>query len=1574
MSIRRARRMHGPRGAEAKSLASRFTRVLALVVVVLAGSLALSGSPAAAATGHKFLSQLSEAPPGSPLAAPEAVAVDAATGNAFVSAGEEIDVFDSKGIFKTQFGAGVLEGEVTGIAVDLAGRVYVADVGTNTVDVFKPNGSGGYELLAKWTGAKTPAKAFALAELTGVAVDNSSGPSKGDVYVSEGGTSVVDVFEPQPEKPEEPGFVKTLAGKPELEEVGGVAVSATTGKVYVADTKGGETGLIEVFGSTHVFETKLTGKGAPTSGLGRLGSLAIDDKTGDLYVTDTEVGAADQLNPAGEWIGWLRAAPDGRNLDPTGIALAPSGDVYVSSAATGTVNIFGPDVTVPDVKTGSGKSSKSKPVVVTLTGTINPLGKAKYHFEYGQNGEFTTSTKVEEASGAVELKVSAPVEGLKPGTAYNFRLVAESEEGVPNYGNTVEFITAEAVAGVSTGPPLEVTPTSAKLTGSLEPQKFTTKYYFEWGETTLYGHNSPVPFGVTSATGILPVETKLAGLKPGTTYHYRLVASNQFGISFGGDVQFNTSGPGITVEPATSIGHTTATLNAKINPNKLETKYRFEYGETATYGTTTKEEVLAPGIEKPEPVKAELSGLKLAATYHFRIVATNAAGTVNGPDQEFTTALIESESATALSAETATLQAEISPLGVNTSCEFEYGTSASYGSSVPCTPAPGASNTPVLVSGELKGLTANTTYHYRVTATVEGIAEKGNGRDQTFTTPTTGVAPKLPDGRSYEMVSPPNKQGGYIESMTAFGGAIQSSEDGSSLAYIVNGPIVESPEGNRSPEAQQVLSLRGSTSWANQEITPPHEGAGGLRVGQPFDEYLIFSPDLALSFVVPFPSGLTPLAEPPLSPPLTEAERKPCAESASERPCQEKTMYVRNDAPLTPSTAEEATYNEAKHNGEILAAEHKEAQPKPGYLPLVTAANTPPGTKFGGEQARQGVVNPYMEFLDAAPDLTHAVFLSKVPLTPGAPPVGLYEWGANKLQLVSVLTNGTAATEPGLGLTDENKGSNLRHAISVDGSRVFWTDTAHGQHGAGHLYMRNTVAHTTVAIDVPQEGLPEHEKGEAIFQSASADGSKVFFADTQRLTADSTAGISHPDLYECEIDEAGLACKEGPNKERLKDLTVDPNPGESASVQGQLLGASEDGTYVYFVAKGALAPGATSGSPNLYMVHWDGTKWTTTLVAVLSPEDTPDWFDGKRSAFRLTDQTARVSPNGRYLAFMSSRSLTGYNNIDVNEETGKHADEEVFLYDGEKQHLSCASCNPSGARPRGVFDQFSAGEGGGLLVDRAGTWQLETKEEEVKEELSGHVVDHWLAGSIPGWTSLTITKAIYQSRYLTDTGRLFFTSADPLVPGISVPTRKETIKGKEASGGVGVENVYEYRPNEASGCASASGCVALISNGASDKESAFLDASVTGNDVFLLTAAKLLPQDEDTSYDVYDARVCGEAGCQPPPPPRTSECESIPACRGGSTPAPTFAPPPSFSGPGNTPHKVGVVETLPSKTTKPASTNAQKLAAALKKCRKLPHRTRKQKQKRASCEGQAKKKYGAKKAKHSSVHSTRSRG
>ena len=587
------------------------------------------------------------------------------------------------------------------------------------------------------------------------------------------------------------------------------------------------------------------------------------------------------------------------------------------------------------------------------------------------------------------------------------------------------------------------------------------------------------------------------------------------------------------------------------------------------------------------------------------------------------------------------------------------------------------------------------------------------------------------------------------------------------------------------------------------------------------------------------------------------------------------------------------------------------------FVPLVTEANVAPGTVFGAQ----------IHFLNATPDLSHVMIASQVALTGPSSAPGLYELAGGALDLVSVLPTGAPAKQ----LVELGYYHASASSISSDGSRVVWTTPEENLH-RGHLYLRDTGKGETIRLDAAQGVIEPTGVGVAQFQGASSDGRRVFFTDKQRLTADSTAEPSFPekpDLYECDVIEVAgkLAC-------RLTDLTVDHIGGQAANVQGLLLGMSQDGESVYFVARGVLATNENGGGEhagnernNLYMAYYDGSQWVTTFIAGLANGDSPEW-----EGFRLANTaflTARVSESGRYLAFMSAARLTGYDNVDASPEAKGARDEEVYLYDAAGNSVRCVSCNPDGARPMGVLDAEGVGEGLGRLVDRRKVW-----------------FGHWLAGNIPGWTPENITSALVQSRYLSDEGRLFFNSPDGLVPQAS--NQKE--------------NVYEYEPSGLGSCVSASGgCVSLISSGTSGQESAFIEATSDGSNVFFVTEAQLSPQDTDTAYDIYDARVCTPSSpCLTPagsPPP---ECSTSDTCRPAS-PAQLAPSGPSgtavFSGPGNivaaTPTQKVLGTTVVVKP-KPL-TRRQKLVKALKSCRRSHTKS---KRRRVACERRARRLYG----------------
>jgi hypothetical protein len=562
--------------------------------------------------------------------------------------------------------------------------------------------------------------------------------------------------------------------------------------------------------------------------------------------------------------------------------------------------------------------------------------------------------------------------------------------------------------------------------------------------------------------------------------------------------------------------------------------------------------------------------------------------------------------------------------------------------------------------------------------------------------------------------------------------------------------------------------------------------------------------------------------------------------------------------PLAPGVTENTPY--------IRDEAACEAKTNGCYIGLVTPEDKKPGAENYG-----------LREISGSSDLSHVVLSSVATLTNDAPEglygAGLYEWSGGQLRFVGIQpeSEGGKAVNGVLGFENIN----VRHTISDDGSRIVWRERCGGA-CYGPLYLRDMAREETVRLD-PEGSYTVLSQ----FEDATADGAHVFFTAAPE-------GSNERHLYSCEIVETAgrLAC----NRSKIAD--------EAEGV----LGIGEDGRSVYFTSNLALAPGAqptncSLEACNLYAARFNGTEWTTRFIAALGVRDHNDWSTGSS----IVDMTARVSSNGRFLAFMSEQSLTSYDNRDA---ASGELDEEVFLYDSDTQALACASCNPTGARPNGLYTREF---GEWPLIDTAEAWSK-----------------RWLAGNIPAYNKAGLAAPIVrQPRYLSDSGRLFFNATDPLVP--------QDING--------LADVYEYEPDGAGSCARSDGCVDLISGGSSREESAFLDASASGDDVFFVTSARLAADDQDTAYDLYDAHVCSTGvPCVTPtvtPPP----CDSGDSCKGPPTPQPSiFGQPASatFSGAGN------VVPTKASVRHRSAPSRAQRLARALRACRRAhPHNRRK---------------------------------
>ena len=164
------------------------------------------------------------------------------------------------------------------------------------------------------------------------------------------------------------------------------------------------------------------------------------------------------------------------------------------------------------------------------------------------------------------------------------------------------------------------------------------------------------------------------------------------------------------------MASSSTTLNGTVNPNGCSTNVRFQYGRTTSYGSTTANQ--AKTGNTTQNVAANISGLTAGTTYHFRIVATNSGGTRHGSDRTFTTTgppVVTTNAATNVESRSATLKGTVNPRGLNTNVRFQYGRTTSYGSTTANQAKTG--NTTQNVAANISGLTAGTTYHFRIVAT-----------------------------------------------------------------------------------------------------------------------------------------------------------------------------------------------------------------------------------------------------------------------------------------------------------------------------------------------------------------------------------------------------------------------------------------------------------------------------------------------------------------------------------------------------------------------------------------------------------------------------------------------------------------------------------------------------------------------------------------------------------------------------------------------------------------------------------------------------------------------------------------
>jgi len=1023
--------------------------------------------------------------------------------------------------------------------------------------------------------------------------------------------------------------------------------------------------------------------------------------------------------------------------------------------------------------------SPAKEITATtakLEGTLNPVkaGEAgTYEFTYQRsatecNREFGAPEPAGTMTGAKGQAVSATVTKLEPNKEYSFCVVAINKAGEPIAGNLVTFKTSAAkpsVVNESAEPKAE----EVRLNATVNASNEATECHFQYGETSVTEHEVLCEQGTPPGTlegGEQGVAVTVPGLKQNTTYHYRVVVKNATGevkgTGIAAEEEFTTAihpetPTGLKAEAITPM---TATLHGVLNSSKAGNagSYEFIYrpsGEHPSQCQGAGETVVgepATGA-KEEVAKAELSGLNPNTQYTFCLRAHNEVGEeATTAPVAFTTLVapleIKSEFSTVVDSSEARLEAEIYDGNSEAAYHFEYGPAA--GDYTVSIPAPDghihASLEGRSVSAAAVGLEPATTYHYRVVA-ANALPGEVDGPDQEFTTPATQPTGTTPGSCSNEQRRSEQPYGLGLPDCRAYEivSPLETNGNDATDPFVDSGHVRAAAEG-----AAVTYSSRGS-------FAEPH--------GAIFENQL-------LSRREPEHDrwgtrSITPLLE---------------GEGILEEPSGYDGMFFTPE--LTEGLASTA------------AALTSAPEATPAGLQEIYLANL-----MGGQQSYRLISQlpqseelyerPYAEGsvfpLGASSDLSHVVFITAP--TPGT--VGpLREWVNGRVVLVGVSNGGeswTGATVGSSSPTNPERPDAWR-AVSEDGSRVIFNY-------GGELYVR-------VNAGVKVEPEPEREQsemnGEECLEPAKACTVKLSAGTAKYWGANMNDTkifyTENGNLYEYELPIGSV-------KGKATALT------HSGEVQG-VVQVSEDGSYVYFVAK-----------DDLYVSH----EGDVAFVATLSAGDESDWLEGPGADSAIL---APDAASGTQMAFTSEASLTGYDNRDA---VSGQPDEEVYLYDAETGTLACASCNPSGARPLGPASLAHGSYTGNGSSD-------------------------------------------YRPRDLLKDGALFFDSKDALIPRANN----------------GRQNVYEYE----------NGHVYAISNVAGGNESFFLDASASGDDVFFGSADKLLPEDTGDNVVVWDAREDGGFPVAVSPP----ACTTAEACRAASPPTPgAYGAPPSatFSGPGN---------------------------------------------------------------------------
>jgi hypothetical protein len=801
-----------------------------------------------------------------------------------------------------------------------------------------------------------------------------------------------------------------------------------------------------------------------------------------------------------------------------------------------------------------------------------------------------------------------------------------------------------------------------------------------------------------TAAGPTPVSTDIGGLLPATTYHLRLtVSALGVGESQEANSTFTTlpmAKPTVlSVDDASGVAYTAAEVSGVVQrPAGADASFnadcRFEYVSEAQYEFTGFDEAARTACTPnpitttgPKAVTAVLSGLVVGTTYHLRLAASNPAGQDSKEAATFTTLvpgppLVAIDSPTAATATSVHLSGQIDPDGTdpgfNVNWHFE------------CEPScPGVEGTisadtaSHLVEGTATGLDPNTEYEVKLVAANAGSqASAGPVFFSTLSAgPVPSTMPAYPLGGGTEALV-----GGYVDAnhsptvfwieyglTESYGQAVPASQNadagvGTVPAFVsqrLTGLAPSTTYHYRLVASNASGTVRGEDlTFSTPAATALGTGVGGLLLpdnrawekvspedknnGEAWKNAAVASADgnrLLFKSQASFAGqptsrggqltdymstrGTTSWTTRGIAPPGGRFNFN----SGYIRFAEDLSVGLlsrtetEGEAPIDPEFPDTAA-GPGNHFHYYLRLAN-------GQFKLVSGSE--PGA-FGGT------------FLDASADMNHLLLESREELAPNGVckggkkatlPTCLFERVNGAYRLASVLPDGSAAM----------KVSTPR--MSGDGSRIYFSS-------GEMLYVRVNGA-VTEEVGVSERATPPPTPGgtTSLVAIDEVDGSRALLMSTAELVdGDDNAGA---DLY--------LWDAARPLGARLTLVS------QGGLGDGGVLGVAATGRElhnVYFVTQDPiLSADPTPPGPKLYSWEDSGSQSALDYVGTLDFGDGSNW-NGEHRLFG----TARVSANGRYLAFLTATRMTAYDNA---------SQQQIYLYDSGERQLECATCKPSGA-------------------------------------------------------------------------------------------------------------------------------------------------------------------------------------------------------------------------------------------------------------------------------------------------------